>query len=112
MRVREIIRKRSNILVKKECDLDMIVDYFAYACIFGQDVAPDADKPEKVYLYDWTRLVRDIPERTLKNHMYIQREMEKERPQLAMDMLEISEQKAVQNGWDSFAEQRYFENIE
>ena len=79
-RVREIIRKRSNILVKKEVDLDMIVDYFAFACIYGQDVAPDAEKPEKVYLYDWTRLVRDIPERTLKNHMFIQRELEKERP--------------------------------
>ncbi len=34
-RVREIIRKRANILVKKEVDLDMIVDYFAFACIYG-----------------------------------------------------------------------------
>ena len=54
-------------------------------------MAPDAEKPEKVYLYDWTKLVRDIPERTLKNHMFIQRELERERPQLAIDMLEISE---------------------
>lgn len=45
-RVREIIRKRSNILVKREVDLDMMVDYFAYACIYGEDVAPDADKTE------------------------------------------------------------------
>ena len=46
LRIKEIIRKRSNILVKKEVDLDMIVDYFSYACIFGEDVAQDADKPE------------------------------------------------------------------
>jgi hypothetical protein len=46
LRIKEIIRKRSNILVKKEVDLDMIVDYFSYACIFGEDVAMDADKPE------------------------------------------------------------------
>jgi len=45
-RVREIIRKRSNILVKKEVDLDMIVDYFSYAVIYGEDIAPDAEKPE------------------------------------------------------------------
>ena len=44
--------------------------------------------------------------------MIIQREIEKERPHLIADMLEISEQKAVQNGWDSFAQQQYFENIE
>jgi hypothetical protein len=43
-RVKEIIRKRSNIIVKREVDLDMIVDYFSYVCIFGEDVAPDADK--------------------------------------------------------------------
>ena len=24
----------------------MIVDYFSYACIFGEDVAAEADKPE------------------------------------------------------------------
>ena len=53
-RVKEILRKRSNILVKREVDLDMIVDYFSFACIYGEDVAADADKPEKVYLYDWT----------------------------------------------------------
>lgn len=46
LRIKEIIRKRSNILVKKEVDLDMIVDYFSYACIFGEDVATEADKPE------------------------------------------------------------------
>ena len=45
-RVKEIIRKRSNIIVKKEVDLDMIVDYFSYVSIFGEDVAPDADKIE------------------------------------------------------------------
>ena len=50
LRIKEIIRKRSNILVKKEVDLDMIVDYFSYACIFGEDVATEADKPE-VSLY-------------------------------------------------------------
>ena len=47
-RVKEIIRKRSNILVKKEVDLDMIVDYFAYACIYGEDVSADAEKPEVI----------------------------------------------------------------
>ena len=50
-RVKEIIRKRANIIIKKEVDLDMIVDYFAFACIYGQDVAPDAEKPEKVSIH-------------------------------------------------------------
>ena len=68
-RVREIIRKRSNIIAKKDVDLEMIIDYFSYACIYGEDVAMDADRPEKVYLYDWTKLVKDVPERTLKYHM-------------------------------------------
>ena len=45
-RVKEIIRKRTNILIKKDTDLDMIVDYFSYAIIYGEDVAPDADKTE------------------------------------------------------------------
>ena len=50
----------------------MIIDYISYACIYGEDVAADADKPEKVYLYNWEKLVRDIPEKTLKNHLNIQ----------------------------------------
>ncbi len=50
LRIKEIIRKRSNILVKKEVDLDMIVDYFSYACIFGEDVATEADKPEVSFI--------------------------------------------------------------
>lgn len=45
-RVREIVRKRANILIKKEVDLDMIVDYFSYAVIYGEDVAPEAERPE------------------------------------------------------------------
>ncbi|CDW89926.1 UNKNOWN [Stylonychia lemnae] len=112
LRIKEIIRKRSNILVKKEVDLDMIVDYFSYACIYGEDVANDADKPEKVYLYDWTKLVKDIPEKTLKNHMVIQKELEMQRPQIAIDMQEISEQKAVQQGYENLAQMEYFTNID
>jgi len=49
----------------------MIIDYFSYTCIYGEDVAPDADKPEKVWLYDWSKLVKEIPEKVLKNHMGI-----------------------------------------
>ena len=45
-RVKEIIRKRSNILVRKETDLDMLVDYFSFVSIYGEDITPDADKPE------------------------------------------------------------------
>lgn len=94
LRVRDIIKRRSNILIKKMTDIDMIIDYVSYACIYGEDVCPDADKAEKVYLYDWTKLVKDIPERTLKNHLNIQQQIEVERPTVAMDYLEISEQKA------------------
>ena len=72
LRVRDIIKRRSNILVKKPTDIDMIIDYISYACIYGEDVAPDAEKAEKVYLYNWEKLVKDIPERTLKNHLNIQ----------------------------------------
>lgn len=70
-RVREIIKKRSNVIVKRSTDIEMIVDYFSYACIYGEDVAQDADKPEKIYTYNWEKLVKDIPDRTLKNHMVI-----------------------------------------
>lgn len=44
VRVRDIIKKRSNIIVKKHTDIEMIIDYFAYAVIYGEDVAPDAHK--------------------------------------------------------------------
>ena len=71
LRVREIIKKRSNILVKRSVDIDMMIDYFAYACIYGEDVATDAVKAEKIYLYNWEKLVKDIPERTLKAHLNI-----------------------------------------
>jgi hypothetical protein len=56
-RVKEILRKRSNILVKREVDLDMIVDYFSFACIYGEDVAPEAEKPE-VIIYFFLRVIR------------------------------------------------------
>lgn len=72
LRVRDIIKRRSNILVKRLTDIDMIIDYISYACIYGEDVAQDADKPEKIYMYNWEKLVKDIPERTLKNHLEIQ----------------------------------------
>ena len=48
-RVKDIIRKRCNIILKKETDLDMIVDYFSYACIYGEDIAPDAEKTEVIF---------------------------------------------------------------
>ena len=69
----------------------MIIDYISYACIYGEDVAADADKPEKVYLYNWEKLVRDIPEKTLKNHLNIQQQIEIEKPRIHNDYLEISE---------------------
>lgn len=53
LRIKEIIRKRSNILCKKDTDLDMIVDYFAYAHIYGQDITLDAEKPEvSAFMFD------------------------------------------------------------
>jgi len=70
--VRDIIKKRSNIIVKRYTDIEMIIDYFAYACIYGEDVAPEASHPSQVFLYDWGKLVKDIPDRCLKNHMSIQ----------------------------------------
>ena len=65
-RLKEIIKKRANIIIKQTTHSDMILDYFSYACIYGTDVAPSDD------LGDWTKLVKDIPERVLKNHMMIQ----------------------------------------
>jgi hypothetical protein len=65
VRLKEIIKKRANIIVKRITEIDMILDYFAYTCIYGTDVA-DNDLS-----YDWSRLVKDIPERTLKTHMMI-----------------------------------------
>ena len=70
-RVKEIIKSRSNVVIKKFSDVDMIIDYFSYAIIYGQDVAQEAERPEKVYTYDWSKLVKDIPERTIRNHLAI-----------------------------------------
>ena len=70
-RVKEIIKLRSNVVIKKFSDLDMIVDYFSYAIIYGQDVSAEACRPEKVYTYDWSKLVKDIPEKTIRNHLAI-----------------------------------------
>eukprot|EP00353_Schmidingerella_taraikaensis_P007507 CAMPEP_0185590670 /NCGR_PEP_ID=MMETSP0434-20130131/61599_1 /TAXON_ID=626734 ORGANISM="Favella taraikaensis, Strain Fe Narragansett Bay" /NCGR_SAMPLE_ID=MMETSP0434 /ASSEMBLY_ACC=CAM_ASM_000379 /LENGTH=70 /DNA_ID=CAMNT_0028215023 /DNA_START=133 /DNA_END=345 /DNA_ORIENTATION=+ len=42
LRVREIVKRRSNVLVRKMSDIDMIIDYMAYACIYGEDVAPSS----------------------------------------------------------------------
>ena len=66
-RLREIIKKRANIIVKQTTHSDMILDYFSYACIYGTDVVDQKDQD----LQDWSRLVKDIPERVLKNHMLI-----------------------------------------
>ena len=90
----------------------MIIDYFAYACIYGEDVATDADKSEKIYLYNWEKLVKDIPERTLKSHLLIQQQLERDKPQVAADYMEISEQRAQQEGWSNLAEMEYFSNID
>ena len=90
----------------------MIIDYFAYAIIFGQDVAPEAERPEKVYLFDWGKLVKDVPEKTIRNHLAIQKDIELHKPTVAADYTEISEQKAKQNGWDSLTQKEYFTNID
>ena len=64
--LKEIIKKRANIIIKQTTHSDMILDYFSYACIYGHDVAQSEQGTE-----DWTKLVKDIPERILKNHMLI-----------------------------------------
>jgi len=70
-RVRDLIKKRTNVIVKRHTDVEMIVDYFSYAVIYGEDVVPGAHMPEKVWVYDWGKLVKDIPERTIRNHYNI-----------------------------------------
>jgi hypothetical protein len=39
VRLKEIIKKRANIIIKKTTDMDMILDYFSYASIYGTDIA-------------------------------------------------------------------------
>ena len=39
--VREIIKQHTGILIQRICEVDMIADYFAYAIIHGEDVAPE-----------------------------------------------------------------------
>lgn len=66
-RLKEIIKKRANIIIKQITHSDMILDYFSYACIYGTDVTEQDDQG----IEDWSKLVKDIPERVLKNHMMI-----------------------------------------
>ena len=75
-------------------------------------MAPEAERPEKVYLYDWGKLVKDVPEKTIRNHLAIQKDIELNKPRVAADYTEISEQKARQNGWDSLTQKEYFTNID
>jgi hypothetical protein len=110
--VKEIIKLRSNVVIKKFSDLDMIVDYFSYAIIYGQDVTAEACRPEKVYTYDWSKLVKDIPEKTVTNHLAIQKDIEVSKPRVAEEYVEIADQKAKQNGWDSLTQKEYFTNID
>mmetsp|Transcript_8539 Transcript_8539/g.14400 ORF Transcript_8539/g.14400 Transcript_8539/m.14400 type:complete len:210 (-) Transcript_8539:295-924(-) len=112
--VRDIIKSRSNITPKRYTDIDMIVDYFSYAIIHGQDVVADAQKADqgRTYLYDWSKLVKGIPERTIKSHLAIQKELEGRNPEVAKDFTQISEQKAVQAGWESIHQKNYFMNID
>lgn len=66
VRLKEIVKKRANIIIKQTTHTDMILDYFSYACIYGTDIAQSEQGME-----DWSKLVKDIPERVLKNHMMI-----------------------------------------
>lgn len=65
--VREIIKKRANIIIKDVYELDMICNYFSYIYINGSDVSDGAEKHEKVYTYNWEDILCDIPKRTIKN---------------------------------------------
>ena len=48
----------------------------------------------------------------MKNHMKIQKQLEMEKPQMILEMLEINEKKAIEEGWDNLAQQEYFTNID
>lgn len=65
----------------------MIINYFAYACIYGCDVGAEAtDTNEK--------LLKDIPEKTLKTHLLIQEKLEVELPRIKEDYLQIAEEQS------------------
>ena len=104
--MKEIIKKRANIIIKQTTHSDMILDYFSYACIYGHDVAQSEQGTE-----DWTKLVKDIPERILKNHMLIQQELEKS-DQVRHDYMQVAEEESRRQGWDNLAEQEYYSNLE
>lgn len=106
VRLKEIIKKRANIIIKKTTDMDMILDYFSYASIYGTDIAQSEQGTE-----DWSKLVKDIPERVLKNHMMIQTEIEKN-TSIRQAYLEVAEQESRRQGWDNLAEMEYFSNMD
>lgn len=106
VRLKDIIKKRANIVVRQMQDIDMIIDYFSYACIYGCDVAEDKQ------VYDFEKLVKDIPEKTLKTHMLIQTQIEQEMPAVRQGYLDVAEEESRRAGWDNLAQQEYFTNLD
>ena len=84
--------------------IDMIIDYFAWNMIYGEDVGGkhEGDRVQKdaVYVYDWGSLVGEIPQKVLKCHMQIQEQLEKD-PQIQKSYKEIGNERARLLGWES-----------
>ena len=63
-------------------------------------------------MYDWDALVRGVPEKTIRNHLAIQKDLEISKPTVAEEYFDIAEEKAIHNGWDSLAQKEYFSNLD
>ena len=86
--VREYVRKTSG-LSPLETDIAMIIDYFSYAVIYGEDVVPEGQQSNissgRAYMYDWSKLIKGVPDRTIRGHLAIQKELEMENPEIIKD---------------------------
>ena len=91
-------------------ELDMMIDYFAWAFIHGEDTvdALEVSNEQKIYTYDWGSLIADV----LQSHLAIQSEIEKIKPSEKAAFDAIGEERAKLLGWDSLSQKEYYSNLD
>lgn len=96
--------------------LDMIIDYFAWSTIYGEDIggkdAGERIAKDRIFIYDWAKMVGEIPQKTIRNHLAVQREVEIQKPDVKRGMEEAGDERARLLGWDSLSQKDYFNRLD
>ena len=63
-------------------------------------------------MYDWGNLVGEVPNKVIRYHLAIQKEVESKKPEIKEMMEEFDDERAKMFGWESFSQKEYFSNID